>query len=40
MPVYFFDSSATVKRYAVETGSKWVFPHYGRGNGRGAGQKT
>jgi uncharacterized protein len=25
MAVYFFDSSATVKRYAVETGSKWVF---------------
>ena len=25
MPSYFFDSSATVKRYAIETGSKWVF---------------
>ncbi len=25
MPSYFFDSSATVKRYAIESGSKWVF---------------
>jgi uncharacterized protein len=25
MPSYFFDSSATVKRYAIEIGSKWVF---------------
>ncbi len=24
MPTYLFDSSACVKRYAVETGSKWV----------------
>ena len=25
MAAYFFDSSATVKRYALETGSSWVF---------------
>ncbi len=25
MPLYFFDSSATVKRYSIEVGSKWVF---------------
>ena len=25
MPALFFDSSGTVKRYAIETGSKWVF---------------
>lgn len=25
MPLYFFDSSATVKRYSTEVGSKWVF---------------
>ena len=25
MPSYFFDSSGLVKRYAIETGSKWVF---------------
>ena len=25
MSSYFFDSSATVKRYSIETGSKWVF---------------
>lgn len=25
MASYFFDSSATVKRYTIETGSKWVF---------------
>ena len=24
MPLYFFDSSATVKRYALESGSRWV----------------
>lgn len=27
MAAYFFDSSATVKRYAIEIGSKWVFAH-------------
>lgn len=25
MPLYFFDSSATVKRYSIEVGSEWVF---------------
>ena len=25
MSSFLFDSSATVKRYAIETGSKWVF---------------
>ena len=25
MSAFLFDSSATVKRYAIETGSKWVF---------------